>query len=255
MDGFWWSFVSMTTVGYGDKIPKNMLSRMFSVVWILVGVTIVAIFTGALTNEITSAANPGDPDMHGKNVGVLKYRTFDASFVAKHGGIVKESKGVTEKDNIADIKRMLSTGQVDGIFLDMYTYMHTVTYARSLRGAAKQEDTDVAHFFLDQTYRVKWSFEGERMAYGILVEREEDYKYFEEFVKHNQAVYETCALLKLNEMEEEVDDHHDIFSPSGGIFYDFLYGCLGLIVVIVVFGVVFEYVNYTRTKDLKPVPT
>jgi len=228
---------------------------MFSVLWILVGVTIVAIFTGALTNEITSAANPGIPDMHGKNVGVLKYRTFDASFVAKHGGIVKETKGITEKDNIADIKRLLSTGEVDGIFLDMYTYMHTVTYARSIKGGNKPEDNDVAEFFLDKTYRVKWTFEGERMAYGILVEEPDDYEFFEEFVKHNQAIYETCSLLRLNEMEEQAEGDHDIFSPSGGIFYDFLYGCLGLILVIVVFGLVFEYVRYSKRKDLKAVPT
>lgn len=36
-DGFWWSFISMTTVGYGDKTPKFLLSRLFSVIWILIG--------------------------------------------------------------------------------------------------------------------------------------------------------------------------------------------------------------------------
>ena len=36
-EGFWWSFISMTTVGYGDKAPKSRVARLFSVVWILLG--------------------------------------------------------------------------------------------------------------------------------------------------------------------------------------------------------------------------
>ncbi len=36
-EGFWWSFISMTTVGYGDKAPKSRWARLFSVVWILLG--------------------------------------------------------------------------------------------------------------------------------------------------------------------------------------------------------------------------
>ena len=68
-EGFWWAFVSMTTVGYGDKCPKFIASRIFSIIWILIGITIIGIFTATLTNAIMGALNPADPDMHGKNVG------------------------------------------------------------------------------------------------------------------------------------------------------------------------------------------
>ena len=33
-EGIWWSFISMTTVGYGDKVPKSVAARLFSIVWI-----------------------------------------------------------------------------------------------------------------------------------------------------------------------------------------------------------------------------
>ena len=39
LEGFWWSFISMTTVGYGDKTPRSFPARIFSVFWILVGIT------------------------------------------------------------------------------------------------------------------------------------------------------------------------------------------------------------------------
>ena len=248
LDGFWWSFVSMTTVGYGDKIPKFIGARLFSVIWILIGVTIVAIFTGSLTNEIMSAANPPDPKMHGKNVGVLRYRTFDASFVAKHGGMITETQGLTETDNIIDLTRLLLLKKVNGIFLDKFTYMHTVALFRKMIKNKNADHVNVARFFLDDTYNVKWNFEGERMAYGVLVREEDDYQYFNEFVKHNQGVYETCALLQLNEMDEPSEHDHDIFSTDGDVFFEFLYGCIGVIGVIIVFGCVFEWVRQRRAK-------
>ena len=242
----------MTTVGYGDKAPKHPISKAFSVIWILIGITIISIFTGALTNEITSAANPPDPDMHGKHVGVLQYRTFDASFVAHRGGIIEETQGTTEAENIADIKRLLSSGEVSGIFLDKYTYMHVVTYARHGKGSSEQTDVDISTFFLHDTNKVKVDYEGETMAYGVLVREEEDYQYFEEFIKHNQAVFDTCSLLGLNKKEEELNtDEHDIFHPDTGVFFEFLYGCVGVICGIFIFGFIFEVIRYTRKRDAK----
>ena len=37
-EGFWWSFVTMTTVGFGDKSPRSLIGRLYSVVWISIGV-------------------------------------------------------------------------------------------------------------------------------------------------------------------------------------------------------------------------
>lgn len=51
-EGFWWSFISMTTVGYGDKTPRSIPGRLFAVVWILMGITLFGILTGLLTSAI-----------------------------------------------------------------------------------------------------------------------------------------------------------------------------------------------------------
>ncbi|KAK3707975.1 hypothetical protein QZH41_010734, partial [Actinostola sp. cb2023] len=53
-EGFWWAFVSMTTVGYGDKTPKTILGRAFGTLWILIGLVMIAIFTAKATNALTT---------------------------------------------------------------------------------------------------------------------------------------------------------------------------------------------------------
>jgi len=45
IDGMWWSAVTMTTVGYGDKVPKSLFGRMLAMTWIFVGIVLIALFT------------------------------------------------------------------------------------------------------------------------------------------------------------------------------------------------------------------
>jgi ABC-type amino acid transport substrate-binding protein len=51
----WFSAVTMTTVGYGDKTPLSSLGRLITFFWMLVGVLIIALFTGAVASDITRA--------------------------------------------------------------------------------------------------------------------------------------------------------------------------------------------------------
>ena len=78
----------MTTVGYGDKAPKFIVTRLLAVIWILVGITICSLFTASLTSEITSAVTPNAPTMEGKTVGIIKGRFYDAGFVTNQRGLI-----------------------------------------------------------------------------------------------------------------------------------------------------------------------
>lgn len=40
---------------YGDKTPRSVIGRLFSVLWIFVGITIVSFFTATITSAITIA--------------------------------------------------------------------------------------------------------------------------------------------------------------------------------------------------------
>lgn len=52
-DGLWWSAVTMTTVGYGDKAPRSGAGRLLSVVWMFTAVIIISSFTAGISASLT----------------------------------------------------------------------------------------------------------------------------------------------------------------------------------------------------------
>jgi len=52
-DGIWWATVTLFTIGYGDKVPHKVVSRLVSMAWMFVGVLMVAIVTATVTSSLT----------------------------------------------------------------------------------------------------------------------------------------------------------------------------------------------------------
>lgn len=68
--GFWFSAVTMTTVGYGDKAPRTVAGKIIAVVWMFAAIIIISTFTGMIASSLTSdrlagaVSGPGDlPDV------------------------------------------------------------------------------------------------------------------------------------------------------------------------------------------------
>ncbi|MGB3542209.1 ion channel [Rubrivirga sp.] len=51
-DGFWWSGVTMTTIGYGDTVPKTPGGRSIALLWMLVSMGVTAALTTALISAL-----------------------------------------------------------------------------------------------------------------------------------------------------------------------------------------------------------
>jgi len=52
--GFWFSAVTMTTVGYGDKAPLTLPGRIVALVWMFTAVIIISTFTGMIASSLTA---------------------------------------------------------------------------------------------------------------------------------------------------------------------------------------------------------
>ena len=67
--GIWWSFVSMTTVGYGDVVPQSAISRILACVWNLASLILVCLMTATISDSVSGIS---DFKLRHKLVAVLK---------------------------------------------------------------------------------------------------------------------------------------------------------------------------------------
>lgn len=51
--GFWWSAVTMTTVGYGDKSPVTPLGRFIGLVWMFTAIILISSLTAGIASALT----------------------------------------------------------------------------------------------------------------------------------------------------------------------------------------------------------
>lgn len=51
--GFWWSAVTMTTVGYGDKSPRTVGGRIVALIWMFTAIIIISGFTASIASSLT----------------------------------------------------------------------------------------------------------------------------------------------------------------------------------------------------------
>jgi len=50
-DGVWWAAVTMTSTGYGDKVPATLGGRVLAVVWMFASIFLVALFSATLASS------------------------------------------------------------------------------------------------------------------------------------------------------------------------------------------------------------
>lgn len=60
LQGFWWSAVTMTTVGYGDKSPRTWGGRIVGFIWMFMAIIMISTLTAGIASSLTSQSIQDD---------------------------------------------------------------------------------------------------------------------------------------------------------------------------------------------------
>ncbi len=110
--GLWWSAVTMTTVGYGDKSPVTFFGRVLGLFWMFAAILIISSFTASIASALTvnqlasAVSGPGD-------LPKVKVGTVDPSQGARY--LVRRQIKFKGYKNAAEAIDGLANGEVDAI--------------------------------------------------------------------------------------------------------------------------------------------
>lgn len=243
-EGFWWAFVSMTTVGYGDRAPRSVLARTFAFIWVLIGLVIISIFTATVTTSLTAISLSNEIKLYGSDVVALK------NTEEQRLGVRNNAK-VSEKNAVKDLKDAVikQDPKVTGALLDSYVagYWAKVASDPVLKNSDLRVGTVLDHQF----------------AYGFVIAGALD-----------EEATEKCMRKKLNSMETEittiiqekaetmeepgesaaVEKTNNLFDAESPMFRKAIYTCVGLVAVLTICGLIWEFA-YWRPRQPKEAKT
>ena len=135
--GFWWSAVTMTTVGYGDKAPITFAGRVAALVWMFVGIILISSFTAAITSSLTvsqlESVVKGPEDLPRVTVGTIINTTSESHLEQIHISYLPYK---TPREGLIALKK----GEIDALVYDapMLRYYIHRDYPGSLRVLPKR---------------------------------------------------------------------------------------------------------------------
>jgi len=114
--GFWWSAVTMTTVGYGDKSPRTTGGRIISLIWMFTAIIIISGFTASIASSLTvdniSSSDGKVDDFKDKRLGTLS-NTATSDWLKNHFFTNKK-----EYEKMDELVISLDNNEIDAIAHD-----------------------------------------------------------------------------------------------------------------------------------------
>ena len=113
--GIWWSVVTMTTVGYGDKIPITPAGRAVAVIWMFASIIALSILTATIATALTVES------LHPLIDGPEDLPSVDVGSVADSTAATYLTKQRVQHRDFADVDQGLqavANGKIDALVYD-----------------------------------------------------------------------------------------------------------------------------------------
>ncbi len=130
--GFWWAAVTMTGVGYGDKVPTTVPGRLLAIAWMFISVVVISTFIAGIASALTTNDLTGLvqnlSDLRSARVGAVTGTTTTDYLSARQFRFVGFS-------NPASALQALQNGRIDAVVYDrsLLAWLIKPRFAETLR--------------------------------------------------------------------------------------------------------------------------
>jgi len=233
--GMYWAFITMFTHGYGDITPSTIISRIFAVIWIFIGLVISAILVGGITTALTVASVLPEASLYGTELAAIQ---GSKEYVV---GIYRNAK-VNSKQNYSttdDVYRALKKREVQAALVD--------AFIAASRSDLFSDDEIIARKMLQYSY-----------TYGLVIsgEMKNAHTNIANYISNNrqqisQLIENTTPKFSINYAAKEATP---LFDPSSPFLRKSLIGLFVVFIVLFIVGSTFHFYRKKFRRNVKIQP-
>jgi len=243
LQGFWWAFVSMTTVGYGDITPRGVLARSIAIIWTAVGLIVNGILVSSLSTALTVITVDEQTMLYGANVSAV-FKSPEYYLGVRRNANVN-STGRLFMTSKAALDALINR-QVQGTLLDYNeaANLQNVIIANGLKISKKIDSTSGIGFVLSDSMA---SFHTQIRSYV-----HNNYNLIQTLVKNYTKEVNVPVVSRGSKKVSGMFD-----SKSAG-FKDFLQNLLIVLAVSILLGLFWHYIlkiYLKRRNRVRPAKT
>ncbi|MDD1707339.1 MAG: potassium channel family protein, partial [Methanoregulaceae archaeon] len=112
-DAIWWAYVTITTVGYGDRFPVTGTGRLVGIMVMTTGVAVFATFAGLISSKLLAPPAKEDESLEQPPVGedqATRYLAELKQLISEREKIETEITSRVEK-----LEQLLEKGQYQAV--------------------------------------------------------------------------------------------------------------------------------------------
>ncbi|KAK3749470.1 hypothetical protein QZH41_013442, partial [Actinostola sp. cb2023] len=133
-NGCWLAFITITTVGYGDCVPKGVCARVLTIVNALMGFVLVSLITANLSNDLVVTTVMADKQsLYMTKIGAIT-DSFEYRVGIRRNALVNTDG---QYHSFEDLRRAMISEEVQGILVDLYVSANHQDLFKLPQGSAK----------------------------------------------------------------------------------------------------------------------